>query len=488
MRGEGARVFDVEQRVSAVVSMPPMVALVLAIVFALVGSFLCSLSAATLLSVSTTQLAALGDTRSGRMLREFKREVDVPITAVLILNTAANTLGGAIGGAAYLHEFGAGTLWVFALAFTAVILVAGEILPKTLGVTHPTSVLVPVLYWVSALVWLFKPIIWLTRGLRRLLRREETPVTSVEEIRLLAQLGRSEGALAEGTASMIEGAAKLRELTVYDVMVPRTAVTFLSGRRSFSENMRAVRESGYSRFPYSRDGQVDRIDGVVLVRDLLLSLQGQRSYDYRDSLRPPPRPDALSVPEGAVPEGAVPESVVSESAAPESAVGNLPLPSTPPTSEAVPALSLDTILRPALFVPQSMSLETLLRSFQEQRSHMAIVVDEYGGTEGSVTLEDVLEEIVGDIQDESDRVDPFIVRRADESMLCRGLAETRKVFDLIGLEDEAESVSLGGFMAEKLGRVPKVGDEVLVGSYRFRVLRASPRRAERIRIDRSPAA
>jgi magnesium and cobalt transporter len=149
---------------------------------------------------------------------------------------------------------------------------------------------------------------------------------------------------------------------------------------------------------------------------------------------------------------------------------------------------LDAVLRPALFVPESMPLETLLRNFQDQRSHMAIVVDEYGGTEGIVTLEDVLEEIVGEIQDESDRVDPFIVRRPDESMLCRGLAETRKVFDLLGLEDEAESVSLGGFMAEKLGRIPKVGDVVHVGAYRFQVLRASARRAERIRIDRSPPA
>ena len=148
-------------------------------------------------------------------------------------------------------------------------------------------------------------------------------------------------------------------------------------------------------------------------------------------------------------------------------------------------VALYAILRPAPFVPQSMPLEKLLLNFQEQHSHMAIVVDEYGGTEGIVTLEDVLEEIVGEIEDESDRVDPFIVRRPDESLLCRGLAETRKVFNLLGItEEDAESVSLGGFMAEKLGRIPKVGDELHVDGYRFRVLRASARRAERIKRSR----
>jgi CBS domain containing-hemolysin-like protein len=134
-------------------------------------------------------------------------------------------------------------------------------------------------------------------------------------------------------------------------------------------------------------------------------------------------------------------------------------------------------------VTESTSLEDLLRKFQETRHHLAIVVDEYGGTEGIVTLEDVLEEIVGEIQDESDRMTAFIVRREDGTLRLRGRAETRKVFDLIGENDEAESVSVGGYIAERLGRVPVAGDRVVLGSHVFRVQRAAARGAEHIIVE-----
>lgn len=426
-----------------------MVLLVFSVATALVVSFFCSLAEASLLSVTHAQAQRLGDSRAGRILREFKREIDVPISAILILNTAAHTIGAAVAGASFVAVFGEDPLWAFTLAFTAVVLVFSEIVPKVLGVANVERIIGPVVFAVRGMVLVLMPLIWAMRMLMPMLTRgKQGPTTSVEEIRLLVALGRTEGAVAERTAAIIEGATKLRDLTIYDIMVPRTVVSFLSGRKTLEENLAIIRSSGYSRFPYSKEGQVDRIDGIVLVRDLLFMLLDTPSpTDKRPSERP---------------------SASSSMRAPRDGA------------------SLDVIARPALFVPSSMSLERLLRNFQEQHIHLAIVVDEYGGTEGIVTLEDVLEEIVGEIQDEMDRVDPFIIRRPDESLLCRGLAETRKVFNLLNITEEVESVSLGGFMAEKLGRVPKVGDQVLLGGYRFRVLRASPRRAERIQIDRSP--
>lgn len=433
-----------------------MAVFVFSVCTALVVSFLCSLAEAALLSVSHAQVQGLGNTRAGRTLREFKRQIDIPIAAILILNTTAHTIGAAVAGASFVAVFGESSLWLFSVLFTAVVLLFSEIMPKSLGVAHIEKVIVPVTFAVRGLVVAFMPIIWATRKLMPMLSRgKEGPVTSIEEIRLLVALGRTEGAVAERTAAIIEGATKLRDLTVYDVMVPRTMVSFLSGRKSLEENLAVVRASGYSRFPYSREGQVDRIDGIVLVRDLLFMLHevsqggGATEGTFR---RASERPSG------------------SESVRPGAEAGGL-----------------DALARPALFVPDAMSLEKLLRNFQDHHMHMAVVVDEYGGTEGIVTLEDVLEEIVGEIQDESDRVDPFIIRRPDEGLLCRGLAETRKVFNLLDLTEDVESVSLGGFMAEKLGRVPKVGDQVTLGGYRFRVLRASARRAERIQIDRSPA-
>ncbi len=410
-----------------------MVTFVFAVGLALAVSFVCSISEAALLSVTHAEAQALGDSRAGRILRRFKREIDVPIAAILALNTTANTIGAAMAGVSYGEVFSEDTLLLFSIVFTAAILLFGEIIPKTLGAVHTSRFIVVVVYFVSFLVVALKPVIFATRGLMRVVRGEEAPVTSLQEIRLLAELGKSEGALAERTAKMIEGAARLKELTAYDVMVPRTATVILSGKKSLAENLTLVRSSGYSRFPYSRQGHADSIDGIVLARDVLFALY----------LEPQP---------------SVKQPFADEPGAP----------------------LLDSLARPVDFVTEQSPLEDLLRQFQDKRSHIVVVVDEYGGTGGIVTLEDVLEEIVGEIQDESDRVDPFIVRRPDGALVCQGRAETRTVFDLLDIQEEADSVSVGGLMAERLGRLPLQNDVVTIDGHEFIVQRATARRVERV--------
>ncbi len=409
-----------------------MITLISAVALALLASLLCSISEAALLSVSHAQAQALGDTKAGAILRRFKKEVDVPIAAILILNTAANVAGAAAAGSSFSAVYSPEYFAVFTAAFTAALLLFGEILPKTLGAVHTEKFIVPVVYFVSVLVFAFYPIIAVTRLLMRKVRGQAAPVTSLEEIRLLAELGKSEGAFAERTAKMIEGAARLRELDAYDVMVPRTAAVILSGQKSLAWNMQCLKGSGHSRFPYSKSGQADQIDGIVLARDMLMCL-----YD---------RPE-----------------VDKQQAAHE---------------------FLDQIARKTDYVAASTPLENLLRTFQDKQHHIAIVVDEYGGTEGIITLEDVLEEIVGEIQDEKDRVDAFVVLRADGSLSCRARAETRKVFDLLSITEEADSVSIAGLVAEMLGRVPVVGDSIEFGSHAFIVERATPRGAERVLVVR----
>ncbi len=413
-----------------------MVHLVIAVASALVISFVCSLCEAALLSVSHAQAQGLGESRAGRILRRFKTEIDVPISAILILNTTANTIGAAVAGANFVEVYGEDSLWIFSLGITVAILLMSEILPKTLGAVHTERFLVPVVYTVTTLVILFQPAIWIVRKFTRLIRGQGTPVTSLEEIRLLAELGRSAGAFDKRTAKMIDGAARLKELCAYDVMVPRTSAVVLSGKKPLSEALFKMQQSGYSRFPYSRSGEADSIDGIVLARDIMKAL-----FDC--------------------------------------GIG----PSDERLSESPDAI-VEDLLRPTDYVTESTTVEELLRRFQETQNHISIVVDEYGGTEGLVTLEDVLEEIVGEIQDETDARMTFITKRRDGSYMCRGRAETRKVFDLIEENDEAESVSLGGYLAERLGRVPVVGDEVILGNHVFLVQRASARRAERVVVER----
>jgi CBS domain containing-hemolysin-like protein len=402
--------------------------LVLTVLWSLVVSFMCSVSEAVVLSVTHAQVEGLGRSRGADILRQFKREIDLPIAAIVSFHTVAHTVGASVCGAMYVNVFGEHTLWVFSVAFTIAVLIFSEIVPKTIGVTYAAQLAVPVAYSVRVLVVVLKPLLWLTSMFARLLRGDHAmPVTSVEEIKLLVALGRNEGAVAGRVADMIEGATALRELTAYDVMVPRARVTYLSGERDLEENLAVVRESGHSRFPFTSDGNPDRFEGMVLVKDLMFRL--------RETPEDP---------------------------------------------------NWKALATPLLVIPASARLESVLRTFQEQRRHLALVVDEYGGTQGIITLEDVLEEIVGEIEDETDRVDQSIIRRADGKLICRGMAETRKLFELLEVEEDSEMVTVAGFVADLVGRVPRIGDSVEWHGWRFTVTRATARRAERMEVERIP--
>jgi putative hemolysin len=402
-----------------------------AIALALASSFVCSISEAVLLSVSHAQIEALGKSRAADLLRKYKREIDLPIAAILTLNTTAHTIGASVAGAYYGDVFDPKTLWLFSVLFTLSILLFSEIIPKTIAVASAGTLAVPVAYAVSVLVVGLNPFLKVTRAIARLLRSNSAqPITSLEEIRLLASLGRSEGVVGKLAADMIEGVATLRELRARDVMVPRARVVYLSGLRSLDENLEVIRRTGHSRFPYTQTGDLDRVEGVILVKDLMFTL---REVDEN--------------------------------------------------------IDLEELATKALVVPSATTLERLLRMFQQERRHLAVVVDEYGGTEGIVTLEDVLEEIVGEIEDESDRVDPFVTKRADGSLVCRGWAEARAVLGGLGVDtDDIEAVTVGGLVAELVGRVPRVGDRAEWRGLEFIVLQASPRRAERVEIRRMPEA
>ncbi len=393
-------------------------------------AFLCSISEAVLLSIRPAQVQAVRNRRARSILARFKKKIDLPIAAILTVNTVIHTVGAALSGASYAEVFGAHTLWMFSLAFASSILFLCEIVPKTLGVGYATQLMVPVAYYVQALVFVLRPFLFITEFVSRLLKHDvETPVTSLEEIRLLATMGRDEGALHAPTVDVIEGAVSLAELTAYDVMVPRNGVVFLSPERDLDDNLAVLRRSGHSRLPFVPGNDLDQVQGIVLAKDLLFNLsQSPNSVDWKG------------------------------------------------------------LVQPALMVPTAMPLDRLLRTFQHERRHMAVVVDEYGGVQGIVTLEDVLEELVGEIEDESDRVGSHIVRRPDGSLVCRGIAETRKVFSVLGLDDEetsdVDSIALSGFVADRLGRIPRIGDSLEWCGFRFEVLHASARRAERISISK----
>ena len=406
-----------------------MLAFASAVSVALVVSFMCSIFESVLLSIGHARVEALAleGKRSGRLLRDFKRRIDVPIAAILIVNTMAHTVGAAVAGATYENVFDERTLWIFTIVFTVAVLLLTEIIPKTLGVAHAARLATPVAYGIYALTVALKPFVAVSERISRSLRgAKQPPLTSVEEIRLLASLGRSEGIVGPRTADIIVGATRLRQLRTADVMLPRALVTILSATSSRTEVLDTVRSSGHSRFPFSPTEDFDEVSGVVLAKDLLFWL--------------------------------------------------LENPGVP--------IEWEALVREPLVVLPSKPLNTLLRSFQDLRTHMALVVDEHGGFEGIVTMEDVLEEIVGEIDDEGDEPAQNIFPQADGSVQARGTAEVRKVCRYLQKPwpEDLDVVTIGGLVMRSLGRVPVRGDVVVWNDCRLEVLAANKRRAELVAI------
>ncbi len=407
-----------------------MLTFVAAVTVALVVSFSCSIFESVLLSINHAQVEALSKRhgRAGRLMTTFKRNIDTPIAAILIVNTIAHTIGSAVAGASYASVFNGETLWIFTIVFTTAVLLFTEIIPKTLGVTYAGRLATAVAYGIQGLVVALRPLVSLSERISRALRgNKEVPVTSVEEIRLLTALGRNEGVVGVRTAGIIEGATQLRQIRAADVLVPRGNVVFLSALSDRARILATVRESGHSRFPFSPSEELDDVAGVVLAKELLFWLQDH---------------------------------------------------------PAEAAIDWDSLVRDTLVVPETRPVMGLMRTFQDARKHLAVVVNEYGGVEGIVTLEDVLEEMVGEIDDESDQPSTALWEQSDGALHARAYVDLRTVSARLNVDwsRQDDVASLGGLVTELLGRLPVRGDRVEWKGFHLEVLSASERRPELIAI------
>jgi len=395
---------------------------VVAVTAALVVSFICSIFESVLLSLSHAQVEVLAQKGkpSGRILKAFKERIDIPISAILITNTAAHTIGTAVAGASYANVFSQETLWIFTIVFTLVVLLFTEIVPKTLGVAHAQRLAKPVAYGISALAVLLRPLVIASEALSRSLRSDKVgAITSLEEIRLLATIGHSEGVVGKHTAEMIVGASELRKLAASNVMVPRQEVVYLSQDASPAQVLKTISDSGFSRFPYSATGDLDDVVGVVFAKEVLTQFVDSKQAEIK----------------------------------------------------------WQTLVHEAIVVPETVALDSLLRTFRERRRHMALIVDEYGDFQGIVTLEDVVEEIVGDIFDESDLPREDLWQRPDGTIRAFGTAELHRICRLLEVDipDDIEVATVGGLVSELLGRIPQQGDMIDWQGNRLTVLSAGRR-------------
>jgi CBS domain containing-hemolysin-like protein len=284
---------------------------------------------------------------------------------------------------------------------------------------------------------LSRPLVWSAQAidalLHRMFRRTEQRADEEsieEEIRTIVSEGHREGLLEEDAREMIEGVIELGAAVVSTIMTPRTEIHMLPLNTPWDEVVESIIESGHTRVPVF-DKNRDDIAGILYSKDLLPELAKCSGE--------PPRP-------------------------------------------------LAELLRKPLFVPQTKPVDDLLKLFQKSRTHIAVVLDEYGGVSGLVTIEDVLEEIVGEINDEYDQQSEASVRKIDEDMCeALGRAHIDEINELMGFElpEDANFDTIGGFVFAEFGRVPAVGESMTWhDSVRVTVLEASRRRVNRVRLER----
>jgi len=340
----------------------------------------------------------------------------------------------ALGIDARLGDVSAVVATVGALSLVAVLF--GIFVPRALGARYAQPMLLTLVWPIQVITWVTRPLVamlfFLTRTITRPLgaNPETGALVSEEEIKALVETGEEQGVLEETERDMIRSIFDLGDKRVHEVMVPRTDIIGLDSNTPPADLLQRVVATGHSRIPVY-EGSADQIIGVLYVKDVFRRLaRGDRSGALREHLRP------------------------------------------------------------ALFVPETKRVDDLLREMQTQKTHMAIVVDEYGGTSGLVTIEDLVEEIVGEIRDEYDVEQELMLPISEREALVDGRApfeDLRETFALDGLEPSVDYDTVGGFIVHELGRFPKTGDVVARGGVSFVVETIEGRRIRRVRVVRQTA-
>lgn len=398
---------------------------------------------------SETAITAMGEHRVRRLLDEGKGPkrllqlwLDDPsslLTTLLAGNTLVNIIASAMTTSLFL-QLGAmdglptvlaeNTVSFGIFFLTLIILIFGEIAPKTLAKANPEWFLRP-----FAAVWIFHVTTsWFTRGIARLAKQivgflgvdvsRGSVLVTEEQIEDMVRLADQEGSIDESRGSLLQNVFDLDDTSVRSIMTPRTEMVALPIDSTLDETLERIRDCGFSRF-LVYEGTKDQVAGVFHAKQLFNFVgRDAVTFNLRDHLAEP------------------------------------------------------------VFVPETQKASRLLADFQARAQHMAIVVDEHGGTSGVVTLEDVLEELVGEIYDEDDEVHTPIEVVDTGRWILNASAELRQLEEAADLElPESESYStVGGFVTEQLGHVPLAGDRFIHKQLQFNVLEADDKRAQRVEV------
>lgn len=373
-----------------------IVSLILVVVLTVGVSMFCSLAEATLLSLSSMRLESMR--REKRPFADFwlrlKENIDRPISAILILNTVANTGGATVAGTLFTLTFGPEFLWAFLIFMTVTILYLSEIAPKTIGAIYCEQLMAILAPPLRILVVLISPLIKITEALvaRLKVKGPQNALTTVD-LEVLAQLARSRNLIAVEQERIIINAAKLRMIKVSEVMIPREWILFLRLNRPVHENLRLARHALHTRYPVSYSDSPDEIMGYINFKDLT---------GFQDEEND---------------------------------------------------LNLEAFIRPILSLDPDMDLSRVLRTLSAKRYHIALVRDDQDHVLGMITLEDVIEELVGEIEDEFDQTSGIMVQVSRNLWRVGASLTMGRLGEILDFEipEGSEHMTVGAWLERMLG-------------------------------------
>ena len=374
--------------------------------------------------VRVKRMAQEGNLRAAQVL-SLADQYDKLLSGILVGNNIVNILSASLATVLFVKVLGSSGVSVSTAVMTIVVLMFGEIAPKSIAKEHPEGVAFAFYPLLNAIIRLLTPIIYLFSLWQKLIYfifkpsgdrgiTEEELITMVEE-------AESEGEIDTHESELIRSAIEFNDLTAEDILTPRVNMTAVDLNDSLKDIAQAFEESGFSRLPVY-DGSVDNIVGILHEKDFY-TRQGKTSLK-----------DMMTTP---------------------------------------------------LCVMPTIQLPALLKLLQQTKNHMAVVMDEYGGVLGIATMEDVLEELVGEIWDEHDEVVEDIVTLPDGRLQVSGSASLDDLRQIAPIPEEYDSVTVNGWVLEVLGRFPKVGDSFDFQDMHITVRKAARRRVEMIEIEQS---
>jgi putative hemolysin len=387
----------------------------------------------SLTSISRVRLRQLVEQKVRRalLIERLHRDPNAYLSTVLIVNTVAIIVASSAATLLALHLYHERVAeWLVSLVLSLVVLIACEITPKTLALQRAERVALRLAPLVAGATIVMRPVVYVLTAVTRLILRilggkaeVRGPFVTEEELKMLVTVGEEEGVIEEEEREMIHGIFEMGDMSVRELMVPRTDLVVIEVNEPIEKAVDLVTKHGHTRIPvFERD--LDHIVGVLYAKDLLRAVvRGEKK-------------------------------------------------------------SLREIARKPYFTPESNKVQDVLRDLRKNRVHMAIVVDEYGGTAGAVTIEDILEEIVGPIQDEYDIGEEDEIQFINPNeVVLDGRVSVDDVNELLKLNIGGDNYdSIGGYVLNQLGATPKVGATLKLGAAELRVEAVQGTRIKKVRI------